>query len=300
MKTLFMTNELRKTLGKSLGLPIFGNKAAVAKKFEKQRKKFTKIITVGDYCSSALASDVKIFDGKTQRNKQFSLQKYSFLFPNPPASINRRAWHVLEEAINQNKNVYVKGEEDLLAIPAILLSEPGTAVIYGIPEKGICLIEGSDEIKKNIEKILCKFREERFEKIILGGTFDKLHLGHQYFLSMAKYYAKKGIIGLCSYKMAKKRKKYRVLPFEKRKQAIENYLAQIKFPAKVVEINDLYGSAGRDKSIDSILLTSDTLKNGLKINELREKNGLQDLNYITIQYLLNNLGKKISRRDMGY
>ena len=49
------------------------------------------------------------------------------------------------------------GEEDLLVIPTILLSTNKTAVIYGFPDKGICLIEVSPKIKRDLKELLKKF-----------------------------------------------------------------------------------------------------------------------------------------------
>ncbi|MBU4480952.1 GTP-dependent dephospho-CoA kinase family protein, partial [Patescibacteria group bacterium] len=60
-------------------------------------------------------------------------------------------------AIKENKNVFVKGEEDLLAIPAVLLAGKNTAVVYGLPNKGICLVKISPKTKKNFKELLKKF-----------------------------------------------------------------------------------------------------------------------------------------------
>ncbi|HEX67672.1 MAG TPA: DUF359 domain-containing protein, partial [bacterium] len=52
----------------------------------------------------------------------------------------------------------VEGEEDLLVIPCVLLSKPHTAIIYGFPKKGVCLIEVSKKIKKDLKDLLKKFK----------------------------------------------------------------------------------------------------------------------------------------------
>jgi uncharacterized protein (UPF0218 family) len=38
-----------------------------------------------------------------------------------------------------------------------LLSSESTAVVYGLFEKGICLIEVTPEVKKNLKELLKKF-----------------------------------------------------------------------------------------------------------------------------------------------
>ena len=159
MKTYILPDELKKELRKIWGIPIFGSKEEVAKKFEKifQEKKFKKIITVGDYCSQNLPSDIKIFDGKIKRKKVKKLLPYFLTCQNPAGTIQKEVWPIIKKAIKERKNVFVDGEEDLLVIPAVLLSEKNTAVVYGFPPKGVCLIEVNSEIKKILKRLLRKF-----------------------------------------------------------------------------------------------------------------------------------------------
>jgi len=160
MKTYFLPKELKPCLRKIWGIPIFGKSNEVEKRFKDLilRKKFSKIITVGDYCSLALPSDVKIFDGKIKRKKIRKFPKYSYHLSNPAGTIRKEVWPVLKRAIKENKNIFVDGEEDLLVIPAVLISKKNMAVVYGFPGKGVCLIELSLQVKKNLKKLLKKFK----------------------------------------------------------------------------------------------------------------------------------------------
>jgi len=163
MRTYFLPKDLRKELRKIWGLPLFGSKKVVAKKFKKicQEKKFKKIITVGDYCSLYLSSDVKIFDGRIKRKENklaAKLLKGKLNSDNPSGTIQKEVWPVIKKAIKNKKNVFINGEEDLLVIPAVLLSPSKTAVVYGFSPKGICLIEVSPKIKKELKELLKRFR----------------------------------------------------------------------------------------------------------------------------------------------
>lgn len=159
MRTYILPEKLKKELRKIWGIPIFGKKKEVKKKFDEilKRKKFKKIITVGDYCSLNLPSDVKIFDGKIKRKKIKKIPEFSLKCSNPAGTIQRKVWKILKRAIKKNENVFVDGEEDLLVIPAVLLSKKNTAIIYGFPEKGVCLIEVSPRIKTILKELLKKF-----------------------------------------------------------------------------------------------------------------------------------------------
>jgi len=160
MKTYFLPSGLKKELRKIWGIPFFNGRGKITRKFKKfiQEKKFKKIITVGDYCSLTLPSHIKIFDGKIKRKKIRKLLKFSLSCENPAGTIQREVWSVIKKAIENNENVFVDGEEDLLVIPCVLLAEKKTAVIYGFPGKGICLVEVSPEEKKMFKELLQKFK----------------------------------------------------------------------------------------------------------------------------------------------
>ena len=77
---------------------------------------------------------------------------------NPAGTIQKEVWPIIKKAIKNKENVFVDGEEDLLVIPSVLLSEKNTAVVYGFPEKGVCLIEVSPKTKKILKELLKKFK----------------------------------------------------------------------------------------------------------------------------------------------
>ena len=159
METYILPDHLKEELRGTWGIPIFGKPEEVAQRFKEivQEKKFKKIITVGDYCSLTLFSDIKIFDGRIKRKKIKENISFSLSCSNRAGTIEPGVWPVIKEAIEKNKNVFVKGEEDLLVIPSVLLSSENTAVVYGLFEKGICVIEVTPEVKKTLKELLKKF-----------------------------------------------------------------------------------------------------------------------------------------------
>jgi len=160
MKTYFLPSGLKKELRKIWGIPLFGQKKDVIKKFKEfcQKKKFEKVITVGDYCSLSLPSNIKIFDGKIKRERIKIPLRFSLSCQNLPGTIQKEVWPILKKAIKNNQSIFIDGEEDLLVIPCVLLAEKNTAVIYGFPGKGICLVEVSPEEKKRFKELLQKFK----------------------------------------------------------------------------------------------------------------------------------------------
>ena len=139
MKTFYLTNKLRQELKKPFGIPILGIEEETDKKFKQflEKRKIKKIITVGDCCSLTIPSDIKIFDGRMNRNEispispclqpspspRSSCLNWTLRGFNPPGTINKNIWKTLKKAIKEKKNVYVEGEEYLLTIPCALLEK---------------------------------------------------------------------------------------------------------------------------------------------------------------------------------
>lgn len=154
-----LPEKLRPKLRKPFGKKIFGTKKEVEKKFLDflKRKNFKKIITVGDFCSKNLPSQVKIFDGKIKRKKIKSILKFDLKCKNERGTIQSQVWPKIKRAIKENKNLFVEGEEDLLVIPAVLLAPKNSLVVYGFPKKGICAIEVTEKTKKKMKNLLKLF-----------------------------------------------------------------------------------------------------------------------------------------------
>jgi uncharacterized protein (UPF0218 family) len=159
MQIYFLPKKLKPELRKIWGVAILGKKKGVKEKFEKLLKKgnFKKVITVGDYCSINLPSDVKIFDGRVKRRKIKKILSYSLKCKNPKGTIQKEVWPIIKKAIKESKNVFVEGEEDLLVIPSILLAPKNSLVVYGLPKKGICAIVVNQKIKEKIKNLLKLF-----------------------------------------------------------------------------------------------------------------------------------------------
>ncbi|MCU0852959.1 MAG: GTP-dependent dephospho-CoA kinase family protein [Thermoplasmata archaeon] len=68
---------------------------------------------------------------------------------NPPAKITRALWKAVREAVNAKERVKIEvsGEEDLASLVAIALAPEGAHVIYGIPKRGLMVVEVNTETR---------------------------------------------------------------------------------------------------------------------------------------------------------
>jgi pantetheine-phosphate adenylyltransferase len=131
------------------------------------------------------------------------------------------------------------------------------------------------------------------KKVILGGTFDILHKGHEALLKKA-FELGKVVIGLTSDKFAQKLKKREITPFEERKKNLENFIRKnYAKKAKIVKIDDVFGPALRE-NFDFIVVSKKTFKEAQKINQRRKKLGKKQLKIVRIDMVLGENGKPIS------
>lgn len=172
-KILNLPNKMREELRKPIGTVFKGNENQVGATLQAMEyiKKINPemIITVGDIVSDTfekkgIVADIKILDYRTHRqniNERIMVPKNMKV--NNPGTISFSAVSAIKKAIEERiyKNVKsvisIKGEEDLLALPAILLAPFHSIVFYGQYELGIIGVLVTEEKKKLIEQLISKF-----------------------------------------------------------------------------------------------------------------------------------------------
>jgi inosine/xanthosine triphosphatase len=130
-------------------------------------------------------------------------------------------------------------------------------------------------------------------RIVLGGTFDRLHVGHEALLRKAFEVGTEVFIGLSSQDMAQKSRERRVAPLAVRKRRVEALLRKNKWKGKVVEITHPFGRA-LEARYQGIVVSPETLPRVIKINRERRKLGRRMLKVFTIPFFYGDDGLRIS------
>ena len=128
------------------------------------------IITVGDVCTikiyeQARMPDLSIIDFKTKRNRPLSLKQKNIMnqigkkivnINNNAGTISDELWNAIKIAISDNvkTRIVVEGEEDLATLAAISLANLGAKVIYGMPDKGMVVVDVNQQTKERANKLL--------------------------------------------------------------------------------------------------------------------------------------------------
>lgn len=133
-----------------------------------------------------------------------------------------------------------------------------------------------------------------FEKAVVGGTFDRFHIGHRRILKTAFETAGSVVIGLTSDEFANRFRSFMAMPYETRKKAVEEYAKKLGKPYEIVRIDDSYGIATIDPKLDCIVVSEETLLRAEEINAIRFKKNIPKLNMVVIPIILAQDGNPIS------
>jgi uncharacterized protein (UPF0218 family) len=171
LPTKRLTEGLRTELKNPIGLLLVEKDKTTAKYLRKilEGQKLGKTIVVGDCTAkriikNGLIADVYIIDNRIMRRPTSPVNlelEQTIHVTNPAGMITEEAWRAVEEAIRSEKRtkLVIHGEEDLLALPAILSSPIGSLVLYGQPKKGLVVVEVTEKKKLEISRIIDRMEE---------------------------------------------------------------------------------------------------------------------------------------------
>ncbi len=134
-----------------------------------QQNKPPNVTTVGDVVSrETLATGIKvnlrIVDQMTLRESISPIEikaERTYRVRNPAGIITREAWDAIKEAMQcRDAVIFVDGEEDLLAIPAILESPDNAYIVYGQPSQGLVVVTASQATKHEVREMMNRMTEE--------------------------------------------------------------------------------------------------------------------------------------------
>ncbi len=147
----------------------------------------------------------------------------------------------------------------------------------------------------------------KYQTVFVGGTFDRLHRGHEAVLVAAFTHGEKVVIGLTSDEFVAKfkfsptrisstpRRWGHVLPFSVRKGQLSDWLIKHDYVARamIVALEDPYEPAA-SAHYDALVVTADNKKRGEEINKRRQVKGFTQVVLIEVPIVPANDGMPIS------
>ena len=162
--TYVLPESLRATLKRPLGDLVKGqvDLGTLLRNVMAERKP-AKLILVGDSVSrqaiqAGIAADVMIIDNLEKRGKAIAYTHNHgrvITAKNQAGRIEPAAASAVERAIGGEADlVIIDGEEDLLAVIAVIAAPVGSLVVYGQPNEGVVLVMVSEARKADAEMLL--------------------------------------------------------------------------------------------------------------------------------------------------
>ena len=127
------------------------------------------VITVGDIVSTetlkaGIPVNLRIVDYRSMREPVPRMSfptENTYWAKNSAGGITMEAWQAVKRALEYGEAVVVvDGEEDLLALPAIVESPNYAFVVYGQPSEGVVVVTVSSAMKKDVSAILKRMSVE--------------------------------------------------------------------------------------------------------------------------------------------
>jgi pantetheine-phosphate adenylyltransferase len=140
----------------------------------------------------------------------------------------------------------------------------------------------------------------KFKHAVLGGTFDRLHKGHKYFIEEAEKVSRRVTIGLVTDKFLGNNRLHKNLiePYKVRERELKKYLESKNHTAKtrIYPLTDIFGPALKEADIDMVLAIDESLENAKAINRERVKKGFPELKIVLAPMIKADDGGHISSK----
>lgn len=133
--------------------------------------------------------------------------------------------------------------------------------------------------------------KKEYEKVAVGGTFDKFHDGHKKLLSTAFELGNWIEVGVTSDAFGGL--KGDIDSFEDRSNYVKSFFSnQSNF--HVLSLDDPFGTTIYDEVFDAIVVSEETEPTAIKINEIRSSKGMNPLDIVVVSFVLAEDGEPIS------
>jgi pantetheine-phosphate adenylyltransferase len=125
----------------------------------------------------------------------------------------------------------------------------------------------------------------RFKTVAVGGTFDEFHRGHRTLLLKAFEVGERVLVGLCSDRLVEGLSKPHVTAsYEQRLKDLKRFLQErgLLDRAEIMPLNDPFGVTLSEGRVEALVVSRETERMAVKINEERRRRGLPPLQIVVI------------------
>lgn len=132
---------------------------------------------------------------------------------------------------------------------------------------------------------------KKYNKVAVGGTFDKFHDGHKKLLSTAFELGNRVEIGVTSDAFGGL--KGDIDSCKERMSNLRSFFAD-KSDFVVIPLNDPYGTTIHDAEFEAIVVSEETEPTAVEINKIRVSKGMDPIDIVVVSFVLAYDGNPIS------
>ena len=132
---------------------------------------------------------------------------------------------------------------------------------------------------------------KKYDKVAVGGTFDKFHDGHKKLLSTAFELGNRVEIGVTSDAFGGL--KGDIDSCKERMSNLRSFFAD-KSDFVVIPLNDPYGTTIHDAEFEAIVVSEETEPTAVEINKIRVSKGMDPIDIVVVSFVLAYDGNPIS------
>jgi len=162
VRVWLLNDELARKLKSPLGLLIRNDSNKIYNVLS-EIKGCSLLVSVGDATLDFLISinvvpDIQIIDMKEKRSPRSAVKpahRIEYHVTNPRGCISEESVKVFNKALGSDKpvRILVEGEDDLLALVAIIFSPEGSCILYGQPDEGLVIVKVDESIRNWCKEI---------------------------------------------------------------------------------------------------------------------------------------------------
>ncbi|CAI5439833.1 unnamed protein product [Caenorhabditis angaria] len=129
---------------------------------------------------------------------------------------------------------------------------------------------------------------KKFKKVVLGGTFDRLHNGHKVLLTKAAQIStEQVVIGVTEKNMIEKKSLFELIePVSYRMEKVREFVEDIGekgLKCLTEPIIDPFGPSTRIADLEAIIVSRETIRGADAVNRKRIENGMSELEVVVIE-----------------
>ncbi len=133
----------------------------------------------------------------------------------------------------------------------------------------------------------------------VGGTFDHFHAGHRHFLDFAEKLGQELLIGITDLKLTQHKFMAELIqPFAVRKQTVDKYCRAQGYQYKLAKLKDPYGPTLENSPVTGLCVSPETTLGARKINDLRSKLKLRELETFVCPWYQDGTGAPLSSSNI--